>query len=126
MSRIIKFRAWVKRPDACFMAYQGQPDLETLQSFIFHYGDEDLMQFTGIDDNNGDELYEGDMCSVGDWYSSDYKEAGFIGEVMFEDGSFFIYRNASKYPFYQELSSCSVFNRNIVKIGNKFENVELI
>ena len=31
------FRAWVESQK--FMAIQGTPDLETLQSFMFHYAD---------------------------------------------------------------------------------------
>jgi hypothetical protein len=42
--RTIKFRAWDESQK--YMAYQGTPDLETLQSFIFHFGDKPLMQFT--------------------------------------------------------------------------------
>lgn len=38
---LIKFRAWDKSQN--YMAYQGTPDLETLQSFIFHFGEDELM-----------------------------------------------------------------------------------
>ena len=34
------FRAWVESQK--FMAIQGTPDLETLQSFMFHYADEKI------------------------------------------------------------------------------------
>lgn len=62
MSRQIKFRAWDK--DQKYMAYQGTPDLEAIQSFMHHFGGEELMQFTGLLDKNGKEIYEGDivMC----------------------------------------------------------------
>ena len=57
--RTIKFRAWVNNE---YMAIQGTPDLETLQSFFHHYGNEKiLMQFTGLYDKNGKEIYEGDI-----------------------------------------------------------------
>ncbi|MEN6320707.1 MAG: YopX family protein [Syntrophaceae bacterium] len=57
--REIKFRAWDEKTKT--MVYQGSVDLETLQSFIFHWGDKKLMQFTGLHDKNGKEIYEGDV-----------------------------------------------------------------
>jgi len=57
--REIKFRAWDRNNK--YMAYQGTPDIETLESFIFHFGDCILMQYTGLKDKNGVEIYEGDV-----------------------------------------------------------------
>ena len=34
-SRLFKFRAWYEKEK--YMAIQGTPDLETLQSFMFHF-----------------------------------------------------------------------------------------
>jgi len=62
MSREIKFRAW--NDNANTMAVQGTPDLETLSSFIFHYGDNDLMQYTGLKDRDGLEIFEGDCVAL--------------------------------------------------------------
>ncbi len=68
--RKIKFRAWDESQK--YMAIQGTPDLETIQRFFFHFGGCQLMQFTGLYDKNGIEIYEGDILS--DWNEVDGKQ----------------------------------------------------
>ena len=70
MQRELKFRAWTKNN---YMAYQGEPDLGHIQSFFHHYGDEEyIMQFTGLKDKNGVEIYEGDY--LGDRFPIDEED----------------------------------------------------
>ena len=59
MQRELKFRAWDKSQK--YMAYQGNPDLETLSSFMFHFGEDIVMQSIGLKDKDGDEIFEGDL-----------------------------------------------------------------
>ena len=111
MNREIKFRAYVTNLGAPFMAIQGEPDLETLGSFFHHYcgsEQEKLMQFTGLKDIEGKEIYEGDII-LG--YNNPHV-------VTFADGAFYLtYKNSSV-----RLSrTCGALKI----IGNIYENPEL-
>jgi hypothetical protein len=71
---VIQFRAWTDEEE---MVYQGEPDLETLESFIFHWGNKELMLWTGLYDSKGVRIYDkdilrkdGELFNV--FYNSDY------------------------------------------------------
>ena len=84
--RELKFRAW--NESQRYMAYQGTPDLETIQSFMHHFGDKKLMQFTGLHDKNGKEIYVGDIVTdgVGKYkIVYDLKLAGYQPYCIFRD-----------------------------------------
>ena len=74
-----------------------------------------LMQFTGLKDKNGKEIFEGDIV---DWSTKDKK---LIYEITFCNGSFGLdLTNRSGF----ELHNINYFELEI--IGNKFENPELL
>ena len=113
--RTIKFRAWDESQK--YMAKQGTPDLETIQSFFFHFGDCQLMQFTGLVDKNGVEIYEGDIVKV-DIFTKNYCIV--FGESK-KWGASFQYK--SDYSIYYLTEN---FAKDCVVVGNIYENPELL
>ena len=113
--RTIKFRAWYESQK--YMAKQGTPDLETIQSFFFHFGDCQLMQFTGLTDKNGVEIYEGDIVKV-DIFTKNYCIV--FGESK-KWGASFQYK--SDYSIYYLTEN---FAKDCVVVGNIYENPELL
>ena len=128
--KYLKFRAWTECEK--YMAYQGAPDLETLYSFMFHFADYKdclIMQWTGLHDKNGKEIYCGDIVKGHD---------GFIYRVWQVAGGFAVnvhvetFKKDIKmdYPFpLQPLSdeqTVSYFEHSCEIIGNIYENPELL
>ena len=111
--RTIKFRAWDENQK--YMAYQGTPDLETIQSFIHHFGDKKLMQFTGLHDKNGEEIYEGDILNhETDGQFTIVWDNDFLGFAGKTEGS-----NAVDYIHSGYFRKCEI-------IGNIYENTDLL
>ena len=118
MNRIIKFRVWHKE------AASMSPEFSILEVGEIPYSEEDLefMQFTGIQDIDKKDIFEGDIVFVDDCWDGDYKEHKFIGEVKFEDGCFLVQGRNNSIMNYEELDNCAVHNRKIKVVGNIFEN----
>lgn len=107
MEEEYEFRAWDEKQN--YMAYQGTPDLETIQSFMFHFGDKLLMQYLGIRDRNGKKVYKGDIIkNVDDVFCVD----GFIGE------------HTDEFDSYIGIRSPWLINKGVV-IGNIIENSDI-
>ena len=135
-NRVIKFRAWdgermwdesleICPADDAYGMTLGQatnPD---------NYGMKVLMQFTGLLDKNGKEIYEGDIviyetlhgfsCDEEDWRSQGTKVSS-PSVVEFEDGEFWPRE-------YAQLVDDGYYSHrwfNFEVIGNIYENPELI
>ena len=148
MNREIKFRAWGESQN--YMAYQGTPDLETIQSFMHHFGDKKLLQFTGLKDYNGKEIYDGDIVQVEFmhaswcWYSNpeptgrdgysgsvgicQVDDSGKAVKIKFPEKDFWFERykdledKINKYHLNTQIN----INYNCKVVGNIYENHELL
>lgn len=116
-NRVIKFRAWNNSKAVQSMLYWSHlkqvPFQELGQKHLV------LMQFTGLHDKNGKEIYEGDVitCYAIQREIHDVIEHGTKVVVKYQDGYF--------YPFgYNAGWRSEVADMEV--LGNIYENPELI
>lgn len=104
--REIKFRAWDgRRMTLSGIAFSNSTGLMTVPA------EDILMQYTGLKDKNGTEIYEGDILQ--------HITTGESGEIKYGDGRF--------YCDQLNLSAYSLLNINNSRvIGNIHENKELL
>lgn len=123
MNRQIKFRAW----DGEQMIYEGGKGfLNYLHSHEILQKYETVMQFTGVKDKNGKEIYEGDI--LGDWFEDEGKRIQSRQTVFFHekeaqwmlDNSY----SQDRTHFFSLAGELKDFDYEI--IGNIHENPELL
>jgi hypothetical protein len=105
--REIKFRAWDKKVKVMqkpfsMMEFRDYGDMYSPKRH-------NIMQYTGLKDRHGKEIYEGDIIECAD--------GTVVYEVLFEDGCF---TAKSKIEVYKDPGSFDII------IGNIYENPELI
>lgn len=127
MNRPIKFRAWAGRHRKMFYG------VGILNGVIYLPDDKKLtttktlMQFTGLHDKNGKEIYEGDIvraASEGIWRTVEvrWRQEGnpqWILWPAYHDGKFWYLNGATRQPDGTYKEMCEV-------IGNIYENSELL
>lgn len=107
--REIKFRAW-NRKIKVFIYWTLDQMFKTKSVTDEEFGDNDWMQFTGLHDRNGKEIYEGDVVK-GYIPNVTLEPSEVISSIYFEEGSF-IFSKSNDEP---------ITLREIIKISNKKE-----
>jgi uncharacterized phage protein (TIGR01671 family) len=105
--RYIKFRVWdIKNKEMVYVKGSDYPNFEicAFENTMYYYDhikgepgeNYELMQFTGLCDMNGNEIYEEDIVKIN----------GHEYLVDFEIGSFMLVRRSSKTDMYEQFKNC--------------------
>lgn len=125
MSRELKFRVWDNKLKEMnlFLKIENGEDLMHFSCINTDKNRFEIMQFTGLSDANGKEIYEGDILEINGDFEQTTKCDPFIFEVVFNEGAFQI-RQIHKESTYQ--ATMHEFIKFMKIVGNIYENHELL
>ena len=142
MTREIKFRAWngEKMFDVSAIDFAGYKILDNetrLDEWSRWKKDCVLMQFTGLLDKNGKEIYEGDIVIAddgGEWFPHEYDEekdeyyptGKYLVEYDSEFARFILIDPKTNCEAECDYNPFSLPDFTLEVIGNKFQNPELL
>ena len=128
--REIKFRAWQKHHKEMFdvgaiQFHDPRFVVKSLSLSTWTFDEVEIMQFTGLIDSLGKEIYESDIVrfigerNAGDWAIISFRRGSFCFDASFDalnDGGF-------------RVTSSPLYNENEAEwkvIGNVYENPEML
>ncbi len=137
--REVKFRGkrndgtgrWIEGGYSEYYDYKGNKFFQIRSNVGMHNGiiPETVGQFTGLQDKNGNDIYEGDIIkSVIKPKNEDVLEI-IIGEVFFDENLFgymFGNKNSNDDDERVEFGVCEGLSDSIERIGNIYDNPELL
>ena len=119
----IKFRAWSDEDKQ--MLYGLDAIVGEYDGYKYNLNDIDelpIMQYTGLNDCKGREVYEGDIILYNGFYIGDHREDGGRGVVKFTNGSYDVHiENKSQHELWNIVNNCCG-----EVVGNIYENFELL
>ena len=123
--REIKFREWETYRKT--MAVGIREDYDDSVGFRFLHeeaGQRILMQYTGLKDSHGNEIYEGDIFeAVFELFDGELKNIMDVGVVVFKDCAFQVQTFEGHY---EPLHEWAQLSEELKVIGNIYENPELL
>ena len=123
--REIKFRAWDKKENKMFQVFSITLNEDGTLRYVFYWDrypmlkdkDVELMQWTGLQDTNGQDIYEGDIIQFRISTINGNLAPPHIFEVINKKGCF-----KAGHKHFSQFNCYDI----IEVIGNKFENPELL
>ena len=114
MKREIKFRVWAVASKKMFLP-SNEEGWEIITGEIYPKPNTILMQYTGLKDKNGKEIYDGDIIKLENTLNRIIWLDGYACFALIEDGGI------KPYTLYEQFS-----HREPEVIGNIYENSELL
>lgn len=122
--RSIKFRAWDGIQMLDHVYFHTTPEGWIWDDNPCKVGVKAIMQFTGLLDKNGKEIYEGDILQP---YAYRNKMKLLILTVVYKEGMFTLTRKGSSgWPLCKSLKEADKANNSYQIIGNIYDNPELL